>query len=222
MEIKLAEFLLGILKNDYLTVLVISMFPLIELKGAIPIGQAANIPLIQTAALAYIGSTIVCIPLYFLLIPIFNLLKRIPVFRKLVDKIENVFKRKAAKIADKATKDKLDVKLDEDAKRKKTESLFFWALFAFVALPLPMTGVWTGTAIAVFLGIKFDKAFVALVGGNLVAGTLVTLFTFIFRDYVNYVILALAVITAIMLIVFIIKIIRAPESESADNGEDRE
>lgn len=216
---KIVEFLFGIFKNDYLTVLFVSMFPLIELKGAIPIGQAAGVPLIRTAVLSYIGSSLVCIPLFFLLLPVFNLLKKIKIFKVFVEKVEGMLYEKAKKLAVNAQKGKIKADLTEAEKNAKAQKLIFWALFAFVAIPLPMTGVWTGTAIAVFLNIKFKDAFLALVGGNLVSGSLVTLFTFIFKEHVDIVILALGIIAALMLVLAIIKIAKAPrKTEEENNG----
>ena len=213
----LVNFLFGILKNDYLTVLFVSMFPLIELKGAIPVGQAAGLPLIRTALLSYIGSSLVCIPLFFLLIPVFNLLKKIKFIKKFVEKTECMLYGKAGKLAEKAQKGKIGEGLSEEEKNAEASRLIFWALFAFVAIPLPLTGVWTGTAIAVFLNMKFKDAFIALVGGNFISGSLVTLFTFIFKEYVDIVILALGVIAVVMLIIAIVKIARTPQNAREDD-----
>lgn len=218
---KLVEFLFGIFKNDYLTVLFISAFPLVELKGAIPVGLKAGLPLIQSAALAYVGSSLVCIPLYFLLLPVFNLLKRIGFIKKVVLKVESFLRAKALKLATNAKNGRMASSMSSEEREKKTDGLMLFGLFLFVAVPLPLTGVWTGTAIAVFLGIRGYKSFIALFAGNFVAGSLVTLFTFLFKDNVDYVIYALTLIAIIMLIVAIVKIARAPSS-SGENDVDAE
>ena len=219
---KLVEFLFGIFGNDFVTVALISAFPLIELKGAIPIGLKAGLSLLQSAALSYVGSSLVCIPLYFLLLPVFGLLKKIGAVGKFFGKVENMLYLKASDFAAKAEKGKIGGGLSVEEKKKKADRLIFAALFAFVAIPLPMTGVWTGTAIAVFLHIDFGRAFVALVGGNFVAGALITLLTLIFKDKIDYVIYALFIVFIVMLIVMIIKIARAPsvETESSKTESD--
>ena len=112
----LVKFLVGILKNDYLTVLFVSMFPLVELKGAIPVGQAAGLPLIRTACLSYIGSSLICIPLFFLLIPVFNLLKKIKFIKKFVEKVEGMLYGKAKNLPKKRKRAKSARNL---AKKKK-------------------------------------------------------------------------------------------------------
>lgn len=205
----LTEFLLNffysITDNGKLITMLISMFPLIELKGAIPIGTLLGENLITSATLAYVGSTLICIPIYFLLVPIFNLLKKIKFIKKLIEKIESVLKNKAEKLAKKSSGETQDVKV----KFLRT------ALFIFVAVPFPITGVWTGTAIAVFVGLSFKDSFIPLVLGNLVAGTIITLLTFFFKDYVDLIILVLFAIAIVMLALFIIKIIKSkPENDN--------
>lgn len=210
----LGEFLLKLFGgNTYAATLFVSMFPLIELKGAIPIGTGLfGMPLWQTSLVAYLGSTIVSVAEFFLLIPVFNLLKRISFIKKLVLKVEGIFARKAEEIAKKT----------EGSAEKEAKKIMLWSLFVFVAVPFPVTGVWTGTAIAVFLGLKFHESVLPIAAGNLVAGGIITLLTFLLGEkYTNYLIYALFVIALIMLVVFIVKIVRSePEAESANGSED--
>lgn len=210
----LGEFLLKLFGgNTYAATLFVSMFPLIELKGAIPIGTGLfGMPLWQTSLVAYLGSTIVSVAEFFLLIPVFNLLKRISFIKKLVLKVEGIFARKAEEIAKKT----------EGSAEKEAKKIMLWSLFVFVAVPFPVTGVWTGTAIAVFLGLKFHESVLPIAAGNLVAGGVITLLTFLLGEkYTNYLIYALFVIALIMLVVFIVKIVRSePKAESTNGSED--
>ena len=210
----LGEFLLKLFGgNTYAATLFVSMFPLIELKGAIPIGTGLfGMPLWQTSLVAYLGSTIVSVAEFFLLIPIFNLLKKIGFIKKLVLKVEGIFARKAEEIAKKT----------EGSAEKEAKKIMLWSLFVFVAVPFPVTGVWTGTAIAVFLGLKFHESVLPIAAGNLVAGGIITLLTFLLGEkYTNYLIYALFIIALIMLVVFIVKIVRSePKAENANGSED--
>lgn len=210
----LGEFLLKLFGgNTYAATLFVSMFPLIELKGAIPIGTGLfGMPLWQTSLVAYLGSTIVSVAEFFLLIPVFNLLKRISFIKKLVLKVEGIFARKAEEIAKKT----------EGSAEKEAKKIMLWSLFVFVAVPFPVTGVWTGTAIAVFLGLKFHESVLPIAAGNLVAGGIITLLTFLLGEkYTNYLIYALFVIALIMFVVFIVKIVRSePKAENANGSED--
>ena len=202
----MGEFLLKLLSginNPELTTLLVSMFPLVELKGAIPIGTGLNLSLIRSALLAYAGSSLIVIPVFFLLIPIFNLLKKIKFIKRLVQKVEAVFDKKAQDLAKKS----------DGAPEDKVRKILIIALFIFVAVPFPVTGVWTGTAIAVFLNMKFKDAFLPIILGNLVAGSIITLITFLFKPYVDIIITVLFIIAIIMLVILIIKIIKSKPIE---------
>lgn len=215
---KLMQFLQEIIANDKLLVLIISAFPLIELKGAIPIGLKAGIDLWQSALLGYFGSTLVAIPLFFLLIPIFNLLKKIKFIKKLVQKIEGVFYNKARKLAENAHKKrKGETNISKEESDIQTKKVLQKALLIFVAVPFPVTGIWTGTAMAVFLNFDFKRAISAIALGNLIAGSIITLLTYFFSAYVDLIITVLLIIAIIMLIVLIIKIaITKPKTSDAE------
>ncbi len=205
----IVNFLQSFIKNDYLLVLLTSCFPLIELKGAIPIGTKLGLELLQTAPLAYLGSTLICIPIFFLLVPIFNLLKKIKFVGGFIEKVELVLKNKALKIAKKA---------DGDAE-KAVKKIYMISLFIFVAVPFPVTGVWTGTAMAVFLGLRFRESILPLAVGNLIAGTIITLLTYFFASYVDTIILILFLIAIVMLIIFIVKVATAKKDNAEEKAE---
>ena len=203
---KLGEFLIELLGSPYLAIIFVSMFPLIELKGAIPVGmtEAFGLGLLETAAMAYIGSTVVCVLVFFLLKPIFKLLKKIKIFNLAVRKLEGLFVYKAAKIAAKS-----------EGKDTATEAkkIMIIALLIFVAVPFPVTGIWTGTAIAVFLSFKFREAILPLALGNLIAGSIITLMTFLFSDYVDIIIYVLFALAILMLIYTVYKIAKAKPTD---------
>ena len=196
--------------NKIIATLFVSMFPLIELKGAIPIGTGLfGMNLWATAGIAYLGSTIVSVAEFFILIPIFNLLKKIKFIRRLIEKIEQIFKDKAAEIAKKT---------DGSAERE-ARKIMMLSLFVFVAVPFPVTGVWTGTAIAVFLGLKFRESVLPIACGNLIAGAIITLMTMLFGKYVDIIIYILFAIAIVMLIVFIVKVAKSkPHAQEATSN----
>ena len=208
------KFLQGLTDSDWLIVFLSSMIPLIELKGAIPIGAALEMDLFKSAGIAYLGSSLVVIPVFFLLIPVFDLLKRIRFIRRFVEKTENMLKNRAAKMAEKSKGSA------EETERK----ILIFGLLIFVAIPLPVTGVWTGTAIAVFLGMRFRDSILPLAAGNLIAGSLITLLIFAVgvknANIVLYIVLALA---ALMLVVTIVKIaLTKPENAGTKGANDDE
>ena len=204
----MTEFIRNLIGNDILSTAVMSFVPLVELKGGIVFARAIGLDFLTALLLAYAGSTLVFFPIYFLLRPILNLLKKIKWFNKFALKVENYFAKKA---------DEALAKQEKTGKKPRI-SLKALAVFIFVAIPLPMTGVWTGTAIAVFLDLKFKEAILPVVLGNLVAGLLVSalaemclaFFTIEVLDYILYALFALAVI---LLAVFIIKVAKSKTND---------
>lgn len=125
-------------------VFIISMIPILELRGALLVaGPILGVPVAKAIPLCVIGN-IIPVPFILLLItPIFKWLKGTKTFKPMVMKLENKAMSKSDQI----------------------EKYEFWGLVLFVGIPLPGTGAWTGSLIAALLGIKFKKAFPAVVIG---------------------------------------------------------
>ncbi len=197
----MTEFIYNLIGNNVLATIIMSIFPLIELKGGIVFARLAGLDFFMSLFLAYVGSTLVFLPIFFLLKPVLNLMKKIKWFNKFALKVESYF-------TDKANGTLTDANKNQKAKRSQT---FYKQLgvFIFVAIPLPMTGVWTGTAIAVFLNLKFKEVVLPVILGNLVAGLIIsllaqvciTLWNITVLDYILYGLFALAIIFLIVLIV---------------------
>lgn len=205
----MTEFIRELVGNDLWATLIMSFVPLIELKGGIVFARGLGFDFFYAFLFAYLGSTLVFFPIYFLLKPILNLIKKIKIFSRLAYKIEDYFNSKAEEALDKQT-----------GKTKKRDGEFLKKLgvFIFVAIPLPMTGVWTGTAIAVFLNLKFKDAILPVVIGNFVAGLIISilaqicisLWSIAVLDYILYGLFALALI---LLVVVILKIAKRKPQE---------
>lgn len=125
-------------------VFIISMIPILELRGALLVaGPILGVPVAKAIPLCVLGN-IIPVPFILLLItPIFNWLKGTKTFKPMVTRLENKAMSKSDKI----------------------EKYEFWGLVLFVGIPLPGTGAWTGSLIAALLGIKFKKAFPAVIIG---------------------------------------------------------
>ncbi|MCD8371913.1 MAG: small multi-drug export protein [Clostridia bacterium] len=205
--------------NAWIATIIVSMIPLIELKGGIVFGQNGDFfaePLTKWQAFAcgIIAGAIVALILTFLLKPIFSWLKRTKVFKKFVIRLEKSFRKKADKI-----------ETDKDGKEKKSGLKKMFGVFLFTAVPVPLTGVWTGTAIAVFLDLKWWQCLISAIAGDIVAGLIITLVSWIFSDWLNIVFYVILGIAAIVLISMIIKMIsdgRKERSSAAKNGQDIE
>ena len=151
---KIANKLSGL--PDELVCFVVSMIPVIELRGGLIIAALKGIPLWRAIAVCVAGN-LVPIPFILLLItPIFAWLKKTKLFKPLVEKIEKKSMGKSDKI-------------------KKYE---FLGLVLFVGIPLPGTGAWTGSLIASLLEIKIKKAFPAICLGLVMATVIMCLITY--------------------------------------------
>jgi len=140
------------LPKEY-AVIMVGMLPIFELRGAIPLGFYLNLPIFKTFILAVIGNLIPVIPILFLLKPLSETLQRFFLFKKFFNWLFEHTQKKSEII-------------------QKYEAL---GLAIFVAIPLPMTGAWTGAVAASLFKIKFKYAFWAITIGVLIAGILVTL-----------------------------------------------
>ena len=200
----MTKFLSNLIGNEYLATVIMSLFPLIELKSGIVYAQSANITPLLSFVLAYLGSTIVFIPIYFLLKPVLSLLKRIKWFNGFALKIENYFQNKADKT--------LEERRTLNKKERSENFLKKLGVFVFVAIPLPMTGVWTGTALAVFFNLKFFESVLPIVAGNFIAGLLILLLSFVctlIGINLDYVLYGLFILALILLVIVIVKICKS-------------
>lgn len=132
-----------------------SMLPVVELRGAIPVGVAAGLPPLAAMAAAVLGN-MVPVPLILLLLRhIFRWLRRVPRLGALIDRLE----RRA------------------HLKGRTVRKYRILGLVLLVAIPLPGTGAWTGALVADVLDIRMRTALPAITLGVLIAGVIVTAMT---------------------------------------------
>lgn len=201
----MVEIIKNLISNEYWATLIMSILPLIELKGGIVFARGAGLDFFSAFFLSFVGSTIVFILVYFLLKPILRLLKKISIFSRFAHKLESYFSKKADETLKK-----------QQAGKGKARSMTFikqLGVFIFVAIPLPMTGVWTGTAVAVFLDLKFKDVILPIVLGNFVAGVIISILaelciTFLTLKSLDYILYGLFALAIILLVFVIIKISR--------------
>ncbi len=171
------------------------MLPIVELRGAVPVAIEMGFSWYEAFGYAFLGSIIVAPILLLILMPILNAMKKIKFFRGLANAVENLFQSKAESVRKKANK----------ADSKNTEDIIkMVGVFLFVAIPLPLTGVWTGTAVAVFLGLGFWKSLISVAVGNVSAGLIMTGLSLLFKDNLN---LFLTIFMAVVLGVLVLNII---------------
>ena len=137
--------------------MLVSMVPIIELRGGVPFGTALGLPPGQALVASIIGNMI---PIPFIIVYIRRIFlwmrRKSPKLNSLVDKLE----KKAHLKGQKVTKYK------------------YIGLWIFVAIPLPGTGAWTGALVAALLDIRMRHAVPAIFLGVVIAGAIVTVLTY--------------------------------------------
>ena len=147
----------GTTAGNLLMTFIISMVPVIELRGAIPLGGYNGLDVWTALVVAIIGNLV---PVPFIII--------------FIRKIFKWMQEKSEKLA------VLVRKFEEKADKKKEQVLKyeFWGLMVLVAVPLPGTGAWTGALVAAMLDMQLKRAMPAITVGVIVAGIIVTTATY--------------------------------------------
>ncbi len=142
----------------YLIVFVISMVPIVELRGAIPIAESLGLNIALYYPIAIIGNM--------LPVPVIYLFAR-----KVLEwgKDKKLTKKFFTWCLEKGEKG------GEKLKKSAGNSGIFWALLLFVGIPLPGTGAWTGTLAASFLNLDFKTSISAVALGVILAGIIMSL-----------------------------------------------
>ena len=161
-QVAIQEFVLNLFGGWQLAeefcVFICSMIPIIELRGAIPMAFAFNMPWWQAYILSVIGNML---PVPFILLFIKAIITRMSNSKiKFFNKIANFLNKRVEK------------------RRDKIEKFSFWGVCLFVAIPLPVTGAWTGSLVAAMIDMKFWKALLSALFGVMIAGVIVTLIVY--------------------------------------------
>lgn len=142
----------------YILVFLISMVPIVELRGAIPIAEGLGLNIFLYYPIAIIGNMLP-VPFIYLFA------------RKVLEwgKDKKIIGKFFTWCLDKGEKG------GEKLKKSAGNSGIFWALLIFVGIPLPGTGAWTGTLAASFLKLDFKTSISAVTLGVLLAGVIMSL-----------------------------------------------
>lgn len=150
------EYFLSLGLSKELVVIIIAALPIVELRGAIPVGiEVFNMPWYTAFGLAFVGNLL---PVPFILLffeAVAKWLSRVPVFKRLLDWL-----------------------LERTSRRGSVLDRYKRAgLALFVAVPLPVTGAWTGALMGVIFGLGFRYSIISIVSGVIIAGVIVTTLT---------------------------------------------
>ncbi len=147
------DIILGWLKGipkEYI-VMITAALPISELRGAIPLGLYYGMPLQKAFWLSILGNSSFVAPALFLFEPVSNRLRKFKIWARFFNWVFERTKKNADTI-------------------QKYEAL---GLAIFVAVPLPMTGAWSGVIAASLFKIRFRYAFIAIIAGVIGAGIIV-------------------------------------------------
>ena len=214
--------------NVALATIFVSMVPIMELKGGIPFGMSEAFwgtkALSRWSAFwfAYLGCSIVVAVLYFAFKPIMRFLRKTKIFKGIANFIDSRVKKQSDKyksdeddivktddcninpVSEIASEKSNDGALNVKNERKK-KIVKIIGVFTFVAIPLPLTGVWMGVCIAVMIGLSFWETFIAAQLGNLVAGIIISTLCVIFPQFTHWLIYIFLILVLIVIIVEMIK-----------------
>lgn len=153
---ELFDWLTATMEGKFILTMLVSMIPIIELRGGLPFGVALGLPYELAFPAAVLGNII---PAPFIIIfiqRIFALMRRyMPRLNGMVDKLEKKAKLKSQAVL-------------------KYQHIGLWL---FVAIPLPGTGAWTGALVAAFMDMRLKKAMPAIILGVLTAGCIMLALT---------------------------------------------
>ncbi len=143
--------------KEILQTFLVAMVPIIELRGAIPIGLGLGLPLWTAITVSVIGNII---PVPFIII--------------FIKKVFALMRKWSAKL------DGLVTKLEHRAEKKSdvVKKYAFWGLFVLVAIPLPGTGAWTGALVAAMLDMPLKKALPSIILGVVGAAIIVSIVSY--------------------------------------------
>jgi uncharacterized membrane protein len=139
-------------------IFLLAMAPIFELRGAIPVALIFDIAIWKVYLTAVIGNMVPVLPILLLLEPVSNFLsEHSKTFNRFFEWLFNRTKRRV---------------------ESKIEKYGALGLIVFVAIPLPVTGAWTGCIAAFLFGIRLRYSFPAILAGVMIAGIVVSIVTY--------------------------------------------
>jgi len=192
---KITELLGSIIENEYLLVALLAVIPVTEIKGAILYAAVARCDMVR-AFLAAFGSSAVLSCIVVPLFPLFlRLAERSSGVRRATAFLTDRLERKAGKIIETAGVPGVG----------KYKSRLTLGLYAFVAVPLPFTGIWAGALLAALMRLDYRNSVFALVCGNFTAGGVVLTLALLAGEKAPYILTIFLYVALAILIVTVMR-----------------
>jgi len=151
------DVLTQLVSNRILLTLLVSMFPVLELRAAIPLGVSLGMSHMEAFAISVVGNLI---PVPFIVL----FVRRVFVWLQATIPALGGFVKRLERRA--------------ENKKEVVQKWAFWGLVLLVAIPIPGTGAWTGALVAAMMDIRLKKAMPAISAGVVIAGIIVVLVTY--------------------------------------------
>ena len=222
----ITEAMLKAFHYPELVTVLVAILPIVEARGAIPFAVKMDIQPVLAGVYAFLGSSVMAPILIAAFLPLVKWMMRTKGFKKIGETIYEKFEKKSQSVMKDQAESETEPPPDGEATHKKKklsgDAKKMLGVFAFVAIPLPLTGVWTGSAVAAITRLPFHKALISVLAGNLVANTILALlFAFLapYETIINivlYVVFAIAIVTLLILVIKII--VHKPTAGKDDDG----
>ena len=167
---------------EYLKLFFLSMIPIVELRGAIPLGIAMGLKPIYVYIACIIGSSIISVPVVLMFRQVIDYLR----YRKYLNKVIRW----------------IDKKIEGRAKKLKAASII--GLVVFVGVPLPTTGSWSGAALASIFKMRVVESLLGIFIGNAIAGAIMLTVSMHVSEGISIELLIISILT-IVATLYIIK-----------------
>lgn len=141
-----------------ITIFILSLLPIIELRGGLIAASLLGVSLFKAFIICFIGNILPVPFILWFIRKVLDWMRNIKIFKKIVKWLDKKVEKKKGQI----------------------EKYGFWGLILFVGIPLPGTGAWTGSLIAAMLDMDKKKSFLAATVGILLAGIIMSIFSYIF------------------------------------------
>lgn len=183
--------------SEFLSVLLTSMLPIVEVRGGIPLGLSLGMSIAGSYFSAILAGVIIVPIILLFLKKVIMWMCKTPFFGSFGKALDGYFNDKAEKVQEGAI-----------VAKRRAEIWKYLALYAFVAAPLPLTGFWTGSAIAVFMNLNGWKSFFVIMLGNLTAGGLILIMSLLLGDKSWIIWMIFLIMVPIVLALLVIKLVQ--------------
>ena len=161
---------------EYIKLFFLSMVPVVELRGAIPLGIAMKLNPVYIYMVCVIGSSIISVPVVLMFRQVIDYLRHRKYFNKVIRWI--------------------DKKIEGRAKKLKAASIL--GLIVFVGVPLPTTGSWSGSALASIFKMRVVESLLGIFIGNAIAGAVMLTVSMHVAEGASIELLLVALVTIII------------------------